>query len=246
MKCFNKIIFLCLLILAFNSSAQWNILTGYDFGSHTNAAAKQKGFNYLHRININNEYIFIDKITFSLNSGVDFHQIDYKYNTRMTNPSGNSSREYFYSSEIDIQNFRLGFSLGYLFNINDASSIHCNFSYDQYFVNNVSIKESYIITNLYDVPSNEIDNNEPNSSSNEFFELIDLSRFGYKNRFLKENRNIIFSLGYRYRFDNFFISPSIGFSPRNHGFILSTGQNLFLFGVNFGYTLPQKSKNDEK
>lgn len=244
----NKVIILFLtLVLNFHLvSGQWNIQTGYDFGTFTIPVTQRKNFNKIHRVNLVGEYIFKNNILVNLNTGVDFHLIDYHSTSRITDPSGNNSTESISTKDINIQNFRIGLSLGYQFKINNISSIKLNLSYDQYFVNHLVINESFRIKNSYDVPADEIDYNEPNIQTYEFSPRLDYQRFGYRNKFVIDNRNIIFSLGYRHQMDNFFVNPSLGFSPLNTGFILFRRQNLFLFGINLGFTLPQKNKNNEK
>ncbi len=234
------------ILLPLGLIGQWNIQTGYDFGTYTIPVTQRKNFNNSHRVNLVNEYIFTNKVLVSLNSGIDLQKINYISNNRINGSNENSFTEYISENEINIQTYRLGLSLGYQFEITPLTNILFKISYDQYFVNNVSIKKGYQTKNSYSVPSSEIDNYEPTVSTKEFSPNIDFQRIGYRNKFLKENRNLVFSLIYRYHIHDFFISPSISFSPFNEGFVLFPSQNLFLFGVNLGYTFPQKDQNNEK
>lgn len=243
---FRKIFFVLFILNSSLIFSQFNVQTGYDFGTFTIPATQRKNFNNSHRVNLASEYIFTNKVLVSLNSGVDLQKINYTSNNIINGSDENSSTEYISESEINIQTYRVGLSLGYQFEITPLTNILFKISYDQYFVNKVSITKGYQIKNFYTVPSNEIDNNEPIISTKEFSPNIDFQRIGFRNKFLKENRNIVFSLIYRYHINDFFISPSISFSPFNEGFVLFRSQNLFLFGLNLGYTFPQKNKENEK
>jgi hypothetical protein len=242
------IILLVFSLITFFSLGQFTIQTGYDFGHFTRSEVKQRPLNSLNRLNVTNEYIFNNNIIVSINTGIDFHHFNYDIHNRTTFLSGNSSIEEYNYGRINIQNYRLGFSLGYQLAISNSSSILLKGSYDQYFVNNILIKESYKITSHYDVPANQIDNTNPISTIREFDPLINLDHVGFRNKFLKENRSIIFSLQYRYQFDKCFIAPSIGYSPWNRGSLGRSGRNILFFGFNLGYTLPfskEKTKENE-
>jgi hypothetical protein len=111
----------------------------------------------------------------------------------------------------------------------------------------VKIKKSEYSQKYY----SESDENNPFQSTKEQSTMIDFDEIGYRNKLSRHNQLFIFSLGYRYKFNNRFIGCSFGFSPLNKSlvrprFFIPESQNLFLFGINFGYTFPQKNKNDEK
>ncbi|MGM0477911.1 MAG: hypothetical protein ACQERC_01725 [Bacteroidota bacterium] len=240
----------CLFILAFIFTAffsygQWNVQTGYDFGTFTIPKTQRKNFNNLHRFSLIGEYIFSNEISVNINTGIDLHKIDYQA-VNTIEPTSNYSKEFITHNNINIQNFKFGLSMGYNFILNNNSSIKVSLNYDHYFVNRLTIKESYSIINSYSVPTDEIESNEPLSKVHEFSPELDYERFGYKNTFVLSNNNVSLSIGYRYRLGSVFINSSIRFSPLNTGFVLFRRQNLFLIGVNLGYTFPQKDGTDEK
>lgn len=246
MKRSIKFLVFCFLINCFYANGQWNLKAGYDIGKYTIPSwPEQRNFHNLQRINIITEYVFMKNFLLSLNTGLDFHRINYFYDSRTSHPLLNISWEYIYIGQINVQSYRTGISFGYQFNLNSINRIDVKFSYEQYFINHFAIKENSRITNSYNVPASEIDDNEPISSINESYDLFTPTEIGYKNKFLSENRNTSFSLGYRYQFDYFFINPYFVFSPWNNGLIFSSGQNIFLFGLNLGYTFPEKNNSDE-
>lgn len=241
-------ILLCFLALnSFVVFGQWNVQLGHEYGFAKVAySSTPKGEddenNRLHRFKIVGEYEFNSGFVVALNSGVDWHVIDYEYTTE-DNISGFPSTV---SRNLigTIQNYRIGFSLGYFFNISKNSKIGLNLSYDQFFVNDVLIKESNYTRTLHDES-----NNQTNISIQEFKPLINLDEIGHQNKLRKENKNLVFSISYRYTINDFFISPSLIFSPFsrvlwNNPAVNPKWQNIYLFGLNLGYTFP--SKNQQK
>jgi hypothetical protein len=193
-----KILFV-LLLYSFIGVGQFNIQTGYDYGFFHRDNNKKIPLNSLHRLNIINEYIFENNISVSLNTGIDFHYFNYKFQSRMNYTAGNTSFNEIYYGKFNTQNYRMGFSLGYQFSLNNKSRILFKLCYDQYFVNSVSIGDNYKITNRYNVPVDQIDDNEPVITIKEFYPFLNLDFIGYRNKLVKENRNIIFSAQYRYQ-----------------------------------------------
>jgi hypothetical protein len=248
-----KILFL-FLIYNFVSIGQFNIQAGYDYGFFKPNLSKEleeviKSAHFyqhnssLHRLSLVNEYILKNKLIISVNSGIGIYNIDYKSIFRSNNLGGSSENISIHSSST--QTFRLGISLGYQLELNSRSSLIFKTEYDQHFVNRISIKESYNLTNLYDVPVNEIDFVEPSYYAKKILPTSFANR-GFKNKLIKENGNLIFSLRYRYLLNqNFFACTSFSFSPSNVGFF-NQGQHMFLLGINLGYIFPLKdSKNDK-
>lgn len=244
-----KIIFCFLALNSFFVFGQWNVQLGHEYGVskvvyHSTPQGEDDENNQLHRFKIVGEYQFNNGFIVALNSGVDWHVIDYEYNTEST-ISGFPSTV---SRNIigTIQNYRVGFSVGYLFNISENSKIGLNLGYDQFFVNKVLIKESNYTTNIYTGSDSE-----PHISSQEFQPLINLEEIGYQNKLRKKNKNLVFSLSYRFKMANFFISPSIVYSPFSrllwsNPAVIPKSQHIYLFGLNIGYTFPQKNNYNEK
>jgi len=230
---------------AFLTYGQWNVQTGYDFGTFTIPKTERKNFNNLHRFSLIGEHVFENKMLVNINTGIDFHRINYQ-TVNTTEPTNDYSEEFISHNNVNIQNFKMGLSMGYNFIIDHTSSIKVSLLYDHYFVNRLTIKKSYSKINSYNEPANNLASNEPLSQVYEFSPDIDFERFGYKNNFVLNNNNISLSVGYCYKLGRVFINSSLRFSPLNTGFVLFRRQNLFLFGINLGYTFPQKDKNDEE
>lgn len=235
---------------------QFNIQTGYDFGFfktdyyYSNEFLSLKDDSHqIHRLNGKIEYQFKNNLLVSLNTGIDIHDFRHHLETKGDNVGASSfiqSKSFHHSK---IQTYRFGLSIGYQHYLNNTSILFLSISYDQFFVNSVNINRSDYIRNRFLI--SEVENNNPYFTSIEHRAMIDLNEIGYRNKFKTDNRHIIFSLGYRYYKGSFFISPSLAITTKNKTPVRSFGappkpQNLFLFGVNLGYTLPQKNKNDEK
>lgn len=249
MKFLWILLFLFSCINGFSCYGQWNIQSGYDFGTFTftNPFNTDQGLNIVNRLNVVGEYELPNNISFSLNCGYDFQKIDYKKAKRYNHYNGTQSYEDIYRQDIDIQKYRLGLSFGYSIDIKDVSSVQIKLSYDQFFVNKISINQLYDVKNSYLVSSSEIDGHEPVTSTKSFSSrFFKMDRIGYKNEFLIKNRHIVLSIHYKYNFQNYFLSPSIGFSPWNKGIVLPDGRNLYVVGIRLGYTFPQKSKKDAR
>lgn len=248
------------IYIVFNSHAiiaQWNIQTGYDFGVFTtdyygsHLLNKKESSHYLHRLNAKTEYQFKNNFFLSFNSGIDYHDVQHNLQTIEGAVFDGSTMEQHSNSihHSTLQSYRLGLSLGYRYSINNVASFLFSINYDQFFINRIKNKKSSYTVNYYS--SSEVEDNILYYSGEEYRTMIDLREIGYRNKFKRANRYIIFSIGYRYQKGDFFMNPSIGFSPRNNNLVGSASvipkqQNLFLFGINFGYTLPKKTNKNEK
>lgn len=254
----HRILILTFITTALFSYGQWNVQTGYDFGFFTNnyhdqseLLEEKEASHLLHRFNLGLEYQLKNNFLFSVNSGVDIHNI--KHNLLFTLESiysGTQMKQYNRSIHHSIiQNYKAGLSIGYLYSINTSSSIIIEVNYDQFFVNKINNKISSHIIEYYS--DFETQNSELQLRDEKYTSMIDLNEIGYGNEFIVNNKLIIFSLNYRYQKGDFFINSSAGFSFRNNNLVktatfIPKPQNLFLFGINLGYIFPQKDKNDEK
>ena len=252
----NKLIIIsvCLFSSIFSSFGQWNVQTGYDLGVFTNdyydyseLLKEKEASHLLHRLNVKLEYQLKNNLLISMNSGVDFH--DVKHDLLFTLESiysGTEMKQHNRSiHHSTIQNYKIGLSVGYMYSFNDFSSISFGVNYDQFFVNRVKNQKSYHIIEYYS--DFETQNSKLQFRDEKYTSMIDQNEIGNGNKFKVNNRLIIFSLSYRYQIDDFFINSSAGLSFRNNNLVgtasfIPKPQNLFLFGINFGYTLPQKSK----
>ncbi|PHR43960.1 MAG: hypothetical protein COA32_15610 [Fluviicola sp.] len=254
-----KPIFALLLIIFISniSFSQWNIQAGYDFGVFTtdyhesHLLSKKEDSHHLHRINGRLEYQFKNNFLISLNTGVNIHEVRSELQSlKNTNFSGNSVvRNRTSINHSILQTYRVGLSIGYNFSFNDISSIFFTLNYDHFFINKITNKQSSFITNYYS--TSDVENDNPLYTVNEYRAMIDLDEIGYRNKFKKENSHIIFSLGYRHQIRNFFISPSLGWSPINNSFVdpilvVPLPQTMFLFSLNLGYTFNKKNNKNEK
>ena len=247
------------MINCFNISSQWNTQIGYSIGFLDNKYSKgyesylmsleNKDISQLlHRLNFRLEYQLENNLSFAVNSGIDVHRV-YRdlHNIRESSDSQLEIRSRHIHNSL-IQNYKIGLSVGYLFQLNDVSSIGLEVQYDHFFVNQIRIKTSSQTLEHYAISDSPSD--KPLISSKSYVDMIDFDKVGYKNRFAWDNRYFLFKLGYRFQKKNMFFHPSIGYSY----FVLQnfvrppsvSYQNLFLINFNIGYTLPQKSKNNEK
>lgn len=239
---------LILLLFVFKISfGQWNVQTGYDFGffrtdyQGSEALSTEEDSHNLHRINVKLEYQFKNNFLVSLNTGANIHNVSHDLKTiKNTNFDGNSvvrHRTSIHNSTL--QTYRIGLSIGYNFSINNSSSVIVSVNYNQFFFNKVTNKRSLFITNYY--LSSDGEKSDPIYTENEYQDMIDLDEIGYRNKFKKENKHLVFSLGYRHQIRDFFINPTLGLSLLNNSlvkpeFIIPKRQTLFLFGLNIGYT----------
>lgn len=228
---------------------QWNVQTGYDFApfittgnNSSKLLGKTENSHRIHRLNGRLEYQFKNNLFLGLNSGIDFHNIQRHLETRGTSIGVSSSLKETSIYHVNKQTYRIGLQIGYNYSITDESSICFAIEYGQFFFNRVNIKESLFIEERFLNP--EVD--DPWLRTEEHRPMTNLNDLGYGNEIKLENRNIVFSIQYRHQFNKFFISPNVGVSPWNNINFGRVGKTFFLFGINFGYTLPQKSKNDEK
>lgn len=250
-----KIYYLCILLLVANMSiAQLNIQTGYDFGVFitdyygSEVLSKVDNSHRIHRINGKLEYQIKKSLLIGLNTSLDIHNIRHHLENKGNNVGSSSFQKEKSIHHSKIQSNRLGLSIGYQYLLNSTSSLYFSINYDQFIINKVNIIKSEHIVERFLL--SDVENNNPYQTRREHRSMIDLNEIGYRNKLTKDNRHIVFSLGYRYYKGNFFVSPSISVTTKNKSlvrtFIIPKRQNLFLFGVNFGYTFPQKNKNNEK
>lgn len=249
----------CCLINCFNISSQWNTQIGYGIGFFDNKYSKEyESFlmslenkdisQLLHRLNFKFEYQLENNLLFAVNSGIDVHRVyrDLHYIWESSDGQLENRSRYLHNSMF--QNYKIGLSVGYLFQINDVSGIGLEVQYDHFFVNRIRTKTSYNMLEHHETIDNLGDT--PLISSESYVDMIDFDKIGYRNRFVRNNRYFLFTLGYRFWKENIFFYPSVSYSY----FVLQnfvrppsvSYQNLFLINFNFGYTLPQKNKNDEK
>jgi hypothetical protein len=237
----KPLVFIFCLFCSGLSFGQWNMQAGYDFGTFRIPQTGQKGFNFVHRSNISGEYIFPSNIMLSLNFGYDMHKIDYFFSYETNHPTYIGSFEYIYRYDMKVKSFKTGLSLGYNLELGEASNVQFRASFDGFIVSNVSVNMLNSQKWAYDVYTEQIDDNQPVSTKVEHDpNQIDMEKIRTANRYF------IFSLHYKYEYKNYFISPHVGFSPLNRGFILSEGQNLYLAGLRLGYTFSKKDKQNEK
>ena len=251
----HRILILVFLYTAFLTYGQWNVQTGYNFGFFSTdynggeLLDRKENTYHLHRVNLNGAYEFKNNLFASMTTGVDIY--DVKHDLVIIDDvvsDGNTFEEQRRSIHSSIiQNFKIGVSVGYKVRLNAKSSTFFSIGFNQFFVNEVNIKRSKYSEKYY----SESDEDTPFQSKKEQRTMIDLEEIGHRNKLSRHNQLFIFSLGYRYEFDNRFIGCSVGFSPRNRSlvrpiFLIPEPQNLFLFGINLGYTFPQKDQNDEE
>lgn len=242
------------LVICYNVFGQFNVQTGYNFGFfHTKyyvpeLLSKTDNAHRINRLNLELEYQFKKKLLIGLNTGVDFNDIRHHLETKGDNVGVSSFKIAESIHHSKIQTFRLGLSIGYQYLFKNASSLCFSVNYDQFFINSVNIIKSEYIKSLSS--ATEAENNAPYLTIVEHRAMIDLNEIGYRNKIKKDNRYIIFSLEYRYYWECFFVSTSMAISTKTtnpvRSFSLPKPQNLFLFGVNIGYTFSKNSEKDEK
>ena len=255
MKFLKSGIVLGFLVNSLSVFGQWNIQTGYDFGIFkvdyysNNVLNKSESSQHIHRLKGKLEYRIKGSFLISLNTGVDIYDIYHNLDYTRTNPASGILINETSIHHSRIQTYRTGFSVGYQLHLKNHHSLLLSLTYDHFFINKVNIKRSDHIKKWF-LNSEEYNQNNEYLNKKEHTRMINLTEIGYKNNLIKDNRHIIFSLGYRYQNGAFFVSPSIGVTTKNRNkvrpFAIPKRQNLFLFGINFGYTLPQKSKKSEK
>lgn len=249
-----------LVFLALNSCfglGQFNVQIGYDFGFFTtdyhgsHLLNKEDDLHRLHRLNGKLEYHFQNNLIIALDAGINVHNV--RHNLLIIENAvfaGSVVEQHSISvHHSTFQAFRTGLSVGYKFDIGKTSSILFTVNYAQFFFNRVIIRQSYSAINYY--LTSDVENMDPDYSFEKHTPMINLNEIGYRNKFKNQNKHIIFSLGYRYHHNDFFINPSLSFSPSNNSLVspasvIPRTQSLFLFGVSVGYTFPQKNKSDEK
>lgn len=250
----HKLIFYYCLINCFSVLSQWNTQIGYDNGFFltdlygNELLSEIINSHRISRLNGKVEYKFKKKVLIALNTGVDIHNIRHHLETKGENIGISSFQKAKSIHHSKIQSNRLGLSIGYEHLFNNTSSLYFLFNYDQFFINKVNIIRSEYIMERFLL--SEVEDNNPYHIKREHQSMIDLNDIGYRNKLTSDNRYLYFSLGYRYYKGSFFVSPSMSITTKNkspvRSFSIPKSQNLFLFGINLGYTLPQKNKTNEK
>lgn len=247
------IIVVCVLVMSITVTGQLNIQTGYDFGlllspKPTPPFSLDSRWENAHRFNLNSEYTFRNRILITLNTGFDVQNIDFKSRRVSENNYGGVDIN---EGEIiaRIQNYRIGFSVGYDIKINEKSSIIVKLSYDQYFINKITVYESTASFKRFHVPEDQINNTQPETTIETFHDSYNSESIGYPNMFRRDNNHIYLSLEYRYNFTHFNVNPFFGYSPFiKRIFPVSDNLNYFLFGFRLGYEIPlskEKTKQHE-
>jgi len=242
------------LVICYNVFGQFNVQTGYNFGFFDTKyyapelVGKSDNSHRINRLNGRVEYQLKKKLLIGLNTGLDFFDIRHHFETKGDNVGVSSFKKAESIHHSRIQAYRVGLSIGYQYLFNNGSSLCFSVNYDQFFINSVKIIRSDYIKKLFSI--SEVENNAPYLTSVEHRTMIDLNEIGYRNEFKQDNRHIIFSLEYRYYWERFFMSSTLAISTKNknpiRSFRIPKRQNLFLFGINLGYTFPQKDQNDEE
>lgn len=243
------------LITSHKVFCQLNIQTGYDIGFYDFSfngeylLSDKKVSHFLHRTNVKLEYKFKNNFFIGLKTGLDFH--DYHHELVYIREGNDYAEMHDISKhESVIRNSNIGLSIGYIYHFNQVSSLFLMINYDQFFINNVKNTESSYVEKYYSI--SETEGKYLAARSEKYATMIDLEDIGYYEKLNLENRHVIFSIGYRYQFNDVFMSSSIKYSPFNRslfgtGFITPDGnQNIFLFGLKIGYTFSKKPDEHEK
>ena len=244
----KRIKILFLILISSMGLGQFNIQTGYDYGFFktdyygAELLSKKEDSHKIHRLNGKIEYQFKNNFFLGLNSGIDFHNVQRYLETRGQSIGVSSTIKETSIYHVNKQTFRVGLHIGYNYSINNKSSFCFLIEYGQFFFNKIKTKESLFIDERF--LNSEVDN--PWMRAVEHRPMTNLIDLGYGNEIILENRNIVFSIEYRYQFDKFFITPKVGVSPWNNINFGRVGKTFFLCGIRLGYTLPQKNKNNEK
>lgn len=245
-----KVLTICILFITHTLFGQWNIQTGYDFGTmklpsnNSNVTINSK-WDFVQRLNLIGEYSFRNNILLSIDSGTDFHNILRDQQRTTSNSSGDGLAIYSGRFDARIQTYRIGLGFGYALDISDNSKITIKLSINQFFVNSIRLIEWNVIKSIYDNQSAD----EPTSIEKEFPNPLNYDKIGLRNKWTNENNSGHLSLEYRYRLSNMLsLNTFFGYSPFDKRIYPRTSirRNSFILGLRLGYTLPQKNKNDEK
>jgi len=234
--------------------SQLNIQSGYDIGYYDMVyngeylLSENEGMHHLQRINFKIEYRIKNNFLVGFRTGIDFH--NYRHDILLVS-EGNNYTEIREQSinKSQMRSNVVGLLFGYKHPINNKSSLFLTINYNQFFISRIKNKESLFVEEYYSTLENN--DNYLAAKTVSYKSMIDLDKVGYQNKLKLDNRHVMFSFGYRYQINDILISTLFKFSPFNRslvgtGFIIPDNQNLFLFGINIGYTFPQKDQNDEK
>ena len=238
-----------MLFNCLNVFGQWNIQTGYDFGtmklpSNSPNVTINSKWDFVQRLNLIGEYSFRNNILLSIDSGTDFHNILRDQQRTTSNSTGGMT---IYSGRFDarIQTFRIGLGIGYAFNISDDSKIAIKLNMQHFFVNSIRLIEWSLIKTVYNGQST----NQPISVEKVLPNPLNYDKIGLRNKWVNENNIGYLSIEYRYRLSNILsLNTFFGYTPFDKRIYprTSISRNSFILGLRLGYTLPQKSKNNEK
>ncbi|PHR43956.1 MAG: hypothetical protein COA32_15590 [Fluviicola sp.] len=249
----NLKILILFILNSYLNFGQFNIQSGYDLGAmkfqdnSPNIKMNSK-WDFVNRCNLIGEYTLKNNFLFSINTGIDFHNILHDQERIVSNSIGGTD-VYGGRFESNIQTFRLGFSIGYKWRVRKLSALVFKVNFHQFFINQIKILHMESTFEEYDVPKDEIDNHSPLYSTSELDNRLDYNKIGYRNKWVKENSNMNISIEYRYTFKSKYqIIIFTGYSPFDQRIYPTTSKkrNLFMFGLRLGYTLPQKNKENEK
>lgn len=245
-------LYFTLFIMLFNiheSISQWNVQVGNEFGvskvAYTSTPLGEDiQNNRLYRTSIIGEFHVKNGLLLSINGGFGWHIVNYEYviESDFSGEPTINSRDF----KGTIQNYRVGISFGYLFNLNERSQLALKLNYNQFVVNRISIRESN-----YTIYSNSEYNNQPEILVEEYDPLIDTEEIGYKNKLKKENRSLSLDLSFRQQIKSFFVAPSISYSfydmvMWSNPSLIAKANHNYLIGISLGYIFPQKSGKNEK
>lgn len=228
-----------------NLFSQFNILTGYDYGliqleKITSATTDEKvKWNSVQRFNSNVEYLLPSKFLFSLDLGVDTYHKRIKYVSTQKNIVEKRS------VNAKIITLRNQLSFGYLFNFDEKNSLVFKISSGIYSVLDIKILESTFEKKVF------------KDDTHEGIPLSSIIEYNDRTYFKKESQNrsaylsgfnlLQTSIEYRYTFNDWNCNLFVGYTPIQKEIIQRfNNNNLFLLGIRLGYTLPQKTKNNEK
>jgi hypothetical protein len=245
MKFLNKILIFLIPLCCFNVISQWSIQVGYDYGliqleKTTSFTTEDKlDWNVLHRFSTNTEYILSSNFLFSLDLGID----SYSERIESVNTQSNTVERRLYNAQINT--FRNQLSLGYLYEINENNSLVFKLSSGIFSIRDVKIYESSFEKTIFEDNTHK---GSPIYYSKEHKDKTDFREvYGYKETYFSGYNILQTSLEYKYKVKDWSFNLFLGYTPFQKQIIQRfINNNLFLFGLRLGYTLPQKNKNNEK
>lgn len=241
--------------------SQFNFQTGYDLGVikfpkplnyddfelNVNADfSREKNINFLHRYNFLGEYKLSNNMVTSLTFGFDNYRNRFVNSSSQILQDGCIVRNRLSEYHANINTLRFELSLGYDFELTDNSSIVLKGNYGVSIIANHKILKSTRTT----IEEKEC-SGFPHVQNTSMIDFINLSN-NYGDRIKTDWNQISVSAEYRHIYNNLNFNIYSAFMPLfNPDFLAGTsagsgGAFVFILGLRFGYTLPQKNKNDEK